>query len=175
MEKACKRIIENAKKMSMALQFCIEEYQEDGDGLTAQQIIETIRDFLKDEPNEVNAYIFLHLLAYYPQSMTSYNLTPLMQGLIASTYYYAQNDKEAPKFSMDDLAELFHRSKSTIYDAIQKYSDLEKMIKAQLEEEKLREKAKDIALKQLVEEEKQKLKLERENNQRVEQITEQMS
>jgi predicted DNA-binding protein YlxM (UPF0122 family) len=104
--------------------------------------------------------------------MTSYNLTPLMQKLIAFIYFYSQNSKEV-KLSMDDLAELFHRSKSTIYDCIQKHGELEKMLKDEIEQERLRAKAQKEAYRQLIEEEKQKLKLERENNQKDKQKSEQ--
>ena len=157
----------------MVQQLCSEEYMENTDDLTAQQIIDLIRDFLKNNHNEISAYVFLNFLAYYPKSMTSYNLTPLMQRLIAFTYYYCQNDREAPKLSMEELAEWFRRSKSTIYDAIQKNQELEKMLKAELEEDKLRAKARKEAYQQLIEEEKEKLRIQRENDQRNDQTSEQ--
>jgi predicted DNA-binding protein YlxM (UPF0122 family) len=173
MEATVKKVLANMKIMSMVQQLCLEEYMENTDNLTAQQIIDLIRDFLKNNHNEISAYVFLNFLAYYPKSMTSYNLTPLMQRLIAFTYYYCQNDKEAPKLSMEELAEWFRRSKSTIYDAIQKHGELEQILKAELEEDRLRAKAQKEAYKQLIEEEKQKLKLERENNQKDKQKSEQ--
>ena len=172
MQKACERVVENIHKMDVAVQLCVEEFREDGNGLTAHHILELIRDFLKGDPNEVNTYIFLHLLAYYPNSMTSYNLTPLMQRLIAISYYYCKNTKGI-KLSMDDLAEIFHRSKSTIHDAVQKHHFIEKMLKAEAEEERLRRKAKEVAFKQLIEEEKQKLKESKENSRKIGQINEQ--
>lgn len=172
MEATVKKVLENVNKMSMFHGLLMEELREDADGLTAQQILDLINDYLNgDGANEVNTYIFLNLLAYYPKSMTSYNLTPLMQRLIAFAYYYSQNSKV--KLSMDDLAELFHRSKSTIYDAIQKHGELEKIIKAELEKDRLRAKARKEAYQQLLEEEKQKLTIERQNNQKDKQITEQ--
>jgi len=175
MENTVKKVLENINKINMLSELCIEEYRETADGLTAQQILDLIHDYLNDGNNEVNTYIFLHLLAYYPKSMTSYNLTPLMQKLIALAYYYSQNARgeDTPKLSMDDLAELFHRSKSTIYDCIQKHGELEQILKAELEEDRLRAKAQKEAYRQLIEEEKQKLKLERENNQKDKQKSEQ--
>jgi predicted DNA-binding protein YlxM (UPF0122 family) len=173
MEATVKKVLENINKISLLRELCIEEYRESAEGLNAQQIIDLIYDYLNNHgANEVNTYIFLHLLAYYPKSMTSYNLTPLMQKLIAFIYFYSQNSKEV-KLSMDDLAELFHRSKSTIYDCIQKHGELEKMLKDEIEQERLRVKAQKEAYKQLIEEEKQKLKLERENNQKDKQKSEQ--
>jgi predicted DNA-binding protein YlxM (UPF0122 family) len=173
MEATVKKVLENINKISLLSELCVEEYRENAEGLNAQQIIDLIYDYLNNHgANEVNTYIFLHLLAYYPKSMTSYNLTPLMQKLIAFIYFYSQNSKEV-KLSMDDLAELFHRSKSTIYDCIQKHGELEKMLKDEIEQERLRAKAQKEAYKQLIEEEKQKLKLERENNQKDKQKSEQ--
>jgi predicted DNA-binding protein YlxM (UPF0122 family) len=173
MEATVKKVLENINKISLLRELCVEEYRENADDLNAQQIIDLIYDYLNNHgANEVNTYIFLHLLAYYPKSMTSYNLTPLMQKLIAFIYFYSQNSKEV-KLSMDDLAELFHRSKSTIYDCIQKHGELEKMLKDEIEQERLRAKAQKEAYKQLIEEEKQKLKLERENNQKDKQTSEQ--
>jgi predicted DNA-binding protein YlxM (UPF0122 family) len=175
MENTVKKVLENINKISMLSELCVEEYRENADGLSAQQIIDLIHDYLNDGNNEVNTYIFLHLLAYYPKSMTSYNLTPLMQRLIALAYYYSQNARgeDTPKLSMDDLAELFHRSKSTIYDCIQKHGELEKMLKIELEEERLRAKAQKEAYRQLIEEEKEKLRIQRENDQRVAQTSKQ--
>ena len=173
MEATVKKVLANMKIMSMVQQLCSEEYMENTDDLTAQQIIDLIRDFLKNNHNEITAYVFFNFLAYYPKSMTSYNLTPLMQRLIAFTYYYCQNDKEVPKLSMEDLAEWFRRSKSTIYDAIQKHGELEQMLKAELEEDRLRAKAQKEAYKQLIEEEKEKLRIQRENDQRNDQTSEQ--
>ena len=173
MEATVKKVLENINKISLLRELCVEEYRESAEGLNAQQIIDLIYDYLNNHgANEVNTYIFLHLLAYYPKSMTSYNLTPLMQKLIAFIYFYSQNSKEV-KLSMDDLAELFHRSKSTIYDCIQKHGEFEKMLKDEIEQERLRVKAQKEAYKQLIEEEKQKLKLERENNQKDKQTSEQ--
>jgi predicted DNA-binding protein YlxM (UPF0122 family) len=175
MENTVKKVLENINKMSMLCELCVEEYRETADGLSAQQILDLIHDYLNDGANEVNTYIFLHLLAYYPKSMTSYNLTPLMQKLIALAYYYSQNTRgeDTPKLSMDDLAELFHRSKSTIYDCIQKHGELEKMLKAELEEDRLRAKAQKEAYRQLIEEEKEKLRIQRENDQRIAQTSKQ--
>jgi len=176
MEATVKKVLENINKISLLRELCVEEYRESAEGLNAQQIIDLIYDYLNNHgANEVNTYIFLHLLAYYPKSMTSYNLTPLMQRLIALTYFFCQNahGEDVPKLSMDDLAELFHRSKSTIYDCIQKHGELEKMLKDEIEQERLRVKAQKEAYKQLIEEEKQKLKLERENNQKDKQKSEQ--
>jgi deoxyribose-phosphate aldolase len=60
---------------------------------------------------------------------------------------------------MDYLALIFDRSKSSIHQAIK---DKEAEAKAIIEESKLRNKAKKIALEQLIEEEKQKLKQSRQ-------------
>lgn len=136
-----------------------DEFRENAEGLTAKQILDLINDFVKSEHGEVEASIFLKLLAYYPKSMTSYQLTPLMQVLIATVYHVGQSDFYSTKLSMEDLAEVFHRSKKTIHDCVQKHQHLtDEILKPMLEEEKLRKEAREIALRELIEEEKQKLK-----------------
>jgi len=107
---------------------------------------------------------FLELLTYYPTSMVSFHQTETLKLLIALFYYWdkqkeseeEENDYEG--YSMDYLSLIFDRSKSSIHQAIK---DKEAEAKAIIEESKLRNKAKEIALEQLIEEEKQKLKQNR--------------
>jgi len=114
--------------------------------------------------NEFAPMDFLELLTYYPVSMCSFHQTETLKLLIALFYYWdkqkeseeEENDYEG--YSMDYLSLIFDKSKSSIHQAIK---DKEAEAKAIIEESKLRNKAKEIALEQLIEEEKQKLKQNR--------------
>ncbi|MGB9915627.1 MAG: hypothetical protein ACPLOC_08820 [Candidatus Bathyarchaeales archaeon] len=163
LSKVGNRILEQVEKLSLFDLILIDEFRENAEGLASQQLLDLINDFLKGEHDEVEAYIFLKLLAYYPKSMTSYQLTPLMQKLIATAYHIGQSDFYTAKLSMDDLAKIFHRSKKTIHDCVQKHQQsIDEILKPMLEEEKLRKEAREIALRELVEEEKEKLKQRKE-------------
>ena len=115
-------IADMLRKQAFVTNLCNEEFKEEAEGITAQQIIDLIRDYLKQRGAERDAAVFLNLLATYPKSMVSRNLTTIMRTLITLSYYITQNagDKETPKLSMDDLALYFHRSKSTINETIRK-------------------------------------------------------
>jgi len=145
----------------------------DVSGLTAQQIIEKIRSFWerckKDggQDSDVAPIDFLELLEAYPASMCSYHMTESLKLLVALMYFDSKpSEEEVQKqregkgpiwegLSMDYLALIFDRSKKTIHDAIKEKEQEAKKI---LEEAKLRKEAREIALKELVEEEKEKLK-----------------
>jgi len=108
---------------------------------------------------------FLELLTYYPVSMCSFHMNETLKLLIALFYYWdkqkeseeEENDYEG--YSMDYLALIFHKSKSSIFEAVRQKAEEAKQL---IEEAKLRTKAKQIALEQLIEEEKQKLKQSRQ-------------
>ncbi|MEM3000504.1 MAG: hypothetical protein QXX34_08285 [Candidatus Bathyarchaeia archaeon] len=163
LSKVGNRLLEQVEKLSLFDLILIDEFRENAEDLASQQLLDLINDFLKAEHDEVKAYIFLKLLAYYPKSMTSYQLTPLMQILIAAVYNVGQSDFYSTKLSMEDLATVFCRSKKTIHECVQKHQQsIGEILKSMLEEEKLREKAREIALRELVEEEKEKLKQRKE-------------
>jgi len=163
LQSAIKKIGRKIRKCCFFLNICLhEELREEADGLTGQQIIDLIRDFLKDDPDDFQKIVFLQLLAYYPQSMVNRHLTPTAASLISCSYFYAKY--ENLHVSMDDLKTVFHRSKSTVHEAIKKLSDLEVEIKEEVEKQKIRDQARNIALEQLIEEEKEKLKTARANN-----------
>jgi len=72
-------------------------------------------------------------------------------------------------YSYEQLSTIFRRSKASIFDAIK---EKEKVVKEVISEVLLRGQAKKIALKQLIQEEKQKLIELKQNNQTVAQTTE---
>ena len=121
------KLVERIKKIQFIHVLLIPEMMENADGLTAEQIINLIRGFINNGTNEMDAYVFLRLLAYYPKSMTERNLTPTMQKLIPLAYYCSRIG-EYPKVSMDNLKVWFNRSKATIDICIRNHSALEQML-----------------------------------------------
>jgi hypothetical protein len=151
--------------------------------LTAQQIVEKINAFhrrLKKESHlEVAQFAesyFLNLIALYPVSMCSHNMTDTLK-LVAALFYFgskptqteAKTTDEDPKFkelfpnitpsqihkgySYDDLALIFDRSKLTIIAAIEQKQEEAKII---LEEATLRSQSAKTEAEQLITEEKQR-------------------
>jgi len=121
-------------------------------------------DKVANADNEFAPMDFLELLTYYPASMCSFHMNETLK-LLISIFYLWDKQKESGEegddyegYSMDYLSLIFDRSKSSIHQAIK---DKEAEAKAIIEESKLRNKAKEIALEQLIEEEKQKLKQNR--------------
>lgn len=150
------------------------------DGLSAKEIMDKIRSFYfrfekasNSDMQDFGESYFLGLLRDYPQSMCNRNMTESLKQLIALIYFESKPEPEEKKpiwngFSYEDLSIMFDLSKATIHEAIRQK---EAEIKQLLEEAKLRKKAKEIALEELVREEKEKLKLE-QNDQMNEQTTE---
>lgn len=142
----------------------------DVSGLTAQQIIDKIRSFWEkckndsSQDSDVAPIDFLELLEAYPVSMCSYHMTDSLKLLVALMYFESRKKTESSVsedwegLSMDYLALIFDRSKKTIHDAIKEKEQEAKRI---IEEAKLRKEVREIALRELIEEEKQKLKMNR--------------
>jgi hypothetical protein len=148
----------------------LPQTEDDLVNVKAEDLIGKMRSFYErfekvaNADNEFAPMDFLELLTYYPVSMCSFHQTETLKLLIALFYYWdkqkeseeEENDYEG--YSMDYLSLIFDKSKSSIHQAIK---DKEAEAKAIIEESKLRNKAKEIALEQLIEEEKQKLKQNR--------------
>lgn len=151
------------------------------EGLTAKDILDAMRGFYlrleKELDSEIADYAesyFLELMANYPKSMCSQHMTDSLKLLIASIYFESKsepNDKELTweGYSYEDLSVIFDKSKASIHEAIRQK---ETQVKQLLEESQKRTEAKAIALRELIEEEKAKLRREKENNQKNEQMSE---
>jgi hypothetical protein len=171
------------------------------DGLTAQDIIDKINSFTKradlaGSQGEFMEADFIELLCDYPQSMCNHHLGDKLQLIITLIYLdgqpsaedlqqYEQNlgecekeqwrfnskpEKPQPVFSYEHLRIMFDCSKASIHEAIKRKESQAKQL---LSQASLKNQAKDIALQQFIEEEKQKLVETKQNNQRIEQTTEQ--
>lgn len=140
--------------------------------LTVPEVIGKIREFVASNPSDENYEIFLRYLASYPVSMCKRKVSPLLKFIIGMHYRLGVPDKENKEkgvkaVSYDELAEIFGRSKATIYECVHDTEDTWKEMQQELEKEKaeaeLRDEARQIALQQLIEEEKAKIKAERNN------------
>jgi predicted DNA-binding protein YlxM (UPF0122 family) len=151
------------------------------EGLTAKDIMDKIRSFYirfekySGESADFMEGYFLELLRDYPKSLCSRNMTESEKQLITMIYVESKPNPESedkdpwPGYSYEDLAVMFDISKATVHQAIrQKETEAKRL----LEEARLKQTAKKIALAELVAEEKEKLKLE-QKNETIEQTTEQ--
>ncbi len=135
------------------------------EGLSAKDFMDKMRNFYAklakahgDITDGAEIY-FLELLFNYPKSMVNRHMTETLKLLVALMYFESKpepEDKDAWQgFSYEELGLLFDRSKATIHEVIKQKETEAKQLLADVQ---LREQAKEIALKQMVEEEKQKLK-----------------
>jgi hypothetical protein len=138
------------------------------EGLTAQQLIDKINAFyqrfdrLSNLGDDAEGY-FLQLLASYPVSMCSYGMTEQLKLIIALIYLDSKpTESELTKendpwegYSYEDLSLVFDRSKASIHEAIKQKETEAKEI---LLNAKLKSVVRAAALKELIEEEKQKIR-----------------
>jgi hypothetical protein len=137
--------------------------------LTAQQILDKINAFYerrKKESSEISDFAegyFLELMGYYPVSMCSYTMTEALKLVVTLVYFSSKPTEEEQKendpwegYSYEDMALVFDRSKATIHEAIKQK---EEEAKAMIQEATLRKEARKEAMQQLIEEEKDKLRL----------------
>jgi hypothetical protein len=143
--------------------------------LATQQIIDKIKAFYvryEKDRSEVSDFAegyFLELLAYFPVSMCSYSMSEDLKLVIALIYFSSKpTEQELEKendpwegYSYEDLALVFDRSKATIHQSIkQKEAEAKAIIQAASQKEEVRK----IAMQQLIEEEKEKIRLENKEN-----------
>ncbi|MGA2523566.1 MAG: hypothetical protein ABSF65_05365 [Candidatus Bathyarchaeia archaeon] len=138
--------------------------------LTAKQLLDKINAFYQrydiEGPlgDEAESY-FLQLMQAYPVSMCAYSTSEALKLTIALIYFDSKPTEEEKSkandqyegYSCEDLALIFDRSKATIHAAIEGKEDEAKAI---VEEARLRILIKSEARKQLIDEEKAKMKKE---------------
>lgn len=141
--------------------------------LTVHEVIDKIREFVNSNPSDESYEVFLRYLACYPVSMCKRQVTPLLKFLVGMHYRLGVPNKEQKQrgikaVTYDELAQVFGRSKATISECIHEtevywkeyQNEIKKEEEAKKGENTRREKARMIALDQLVEEEKEKLRLQ---------------
>lgn len=157
-----KRIFNEAFQFSVCEQLTIDEVMEnDFSTLTAQEIIDKIRDHIKQGPSNVNSLVFLKYLAYYPVSMCKREVSPLLKKIIGFHYNlgesneHLKNKHSIDSISYDDLAEIFGRSKATISEYVNQIQvEWQTYLKEVAEAEAIKKQAE----RELIEEEKQLLR-----------------
>lgn len=157
-----KKMFNESFQYSVCAQLTLEEEKEnDFSRLTVQEIIEKIRDHIKQGPLDVNSIIFLRYLAYYPVSMCKREVSPFLKKLIAFHYGFGdpgeheKTEHSIEPVSYDDLAEIFGRSKATISEYVNQFRNEWVAFQGEMEQAKAIE---EEARRQLIEEEKQKLR-----------------
>lgn len=137
--------------------------KEDISTLTVQEILDKIRDFLNSNSLDEHYVIFLHYLVNYPVSMCKRNVSPVLKQLIGFHYRLGQQHKKeyhkkAKPVSMEELAQIFGRSKATIHECV---SETETSWKEFLRFKEQQEEAHAIARRELIEEAKERLRKEK--------------
>jgi len=140
-------------------------HKTDLSSLTAQEMIDKMNEFLnsKPKPQDESYPQFLFYLTHFPVSMCKRTVSKKLKYLIGFHYRLGipqkKHEKNINPVSMEELAEVFGRSKATIHECVEgtkeSWSELEKKLYFK---ENLREKAE----RELIEEEKARLLKERE-------------
>lgn len=170
LEKVSLRICQAIYRVSVGLTLTEGEplVTEDLSSLTVQEMLDKINDFLDSDPIDENYNIFLNYLAKYPVSMCKRQVSPVLKLLIGFHYRIGQMLKEETQaykkvnpISIEELAQIFGRSKATVHEYIKQTEPLWKEFQDSLEKQK---KAEDIAQRELVEEAKERLRKEKAAN-----------
>lgn len=135
--------------------------KEDLSAIKVEEMLDKIRDFVSSDPKDEHYMVFLHYLLSYPVSMCRRNVSPTLRFLIGFHYrlghIFKKDYGKANPVTMDELAEIFGRSKATIHDCIK---ETEGAWKDFLELKKKHEEAEAKAERELVEEAKERLRKE---------------
>lgn len=130
--------------------------------LIVQEILDKIKSFLDSDPTDEHYNVFLHYLANYPVSMCKRKVSPTLKYLIGFHYRLGQMFKKdygkVSPVSMEELAEIFGRSKATVHECIK---ETEGAWKDFLELKKKHEEVEAKAERELIEEAKERLRKEK--------------
>lgn len=173
LEKLSCRIIQAIYRVGVGLTLAEGEpfVKEDLSSLTVQEILEKIKDFLKSDPIDEHYNIFLHYLANYPVAVCRRQVSPFLKYLIGFHYRIGQMYREeyqdyrkVTPVSMQELAEIFGRSKATIHGCIKETEEAwNKFLELKKKEEQIEAKAE----RELIEEAKQRLSKQKAANSQV--------
>lgn len=166
LDKVAHRFYQAAYRVNVGLLFTEGEpaVKEDLANVTVNEIMEKIAEFADSNPLDEHYIVFLHYLAKYPVSMCKRKVSKLLKLLIGFHYGYGQMFKEehykkVKPVSMEELSQIFGRSKATIHECIKDTEEYWKEFVELLEREKEIE-AK--AERELVEEAKERLRKEKQ-------------
>lgn len=139
-----------------------EVSKEDLSAIKVEEMLDKIRDFVSSDPRDEHYIVFLHYLLNYPVSMCRRNVSPTLRFLIGFHYrlghIFKKDYGKANPVTMEELAEIFGRSKATIHDCIK---ETEGTWKDFLELKKKHEEVEAKAERELIEEAKLRLRKEK--------------
>ena len=165
LERVSQRINQAVYRVDVGLSLSKGEpfVKEDVSLLTTEDIRDKIRDFVESEPIDEHCIIFLHYLSNYPVSICRRNVSPVLKHLIGFHYrlgeqYKKEHYKKAKPVSMEELAQIFGRSKATIHECV---SETENSWKEFLRFKEQEEEGEAIARRELIEEAKERLREEK--------------
>ena len=166
LEKLAQRIYRAIYRIQVGIPFTEGEsvVKEDLSNVTVKEIIDKIKEFADSDPLDEHYSVFLRYLARYPVSMCKRNVSRLLKFLVGFHYRYGQMLKEehfktVKPVSMEELAQIFGRSKATIHECIR---DTEDQWKEFLELKEREEEIEAEAERELIEEAKERLRQEKQ-------------
>ena len=134
--------------------------KEETKDISAQEILGKINEFLKESPNENQMNLFLLYLSKFPKSMCQRPISKALEFIIGFHYNLSREkdgEKQHEPLSMEELANIFRRSKASIHECVKNtenlWNDYQKELKMEEEQEIL-----TIAKRELIEEAKEKLR-----------------
>jgi predicted DNA-binding protein YlxM (UPF0122 family) len=139
----------------------------DYSSLTVNEIMDKIKEFVNSDPDEDKYIPFVQYLAKFPVSLCKRDVSVTLKLIIGYHYILGSPDEKwinegAEKFTYDDLSQLFGRSKQTIHTYIHQVE--QELKELERKEDIERSVAKEIARREIIEEEKAKLREEQKNN-----------
>ena len=131
--------------------------------VTVEEVLDKVKGFLDSNPVDEHYIVFLHYLAKYPVSMCKRQVSPILKHLIGFHYRFGQMFKKdyerARAVSMEDLSEIFGRSKATIHECIKDTEENWREFQELMEREK---EVEAKAERELIEEAKERLRKEKQ-------------
>jgi len=158
-----KTIMNKAFRATLPSTYFSHLWEKDLSSLDSQDIIDKMIEFLNSNPKDENYACFLFYLTHFPVSMCKRSVSSKLKFLIGFHYRLGvpqkKDQKHINRVSMEELAEIFGRSKATIHECIKeteiRWKNFQAFVKRQTEIEAKAE-------KELVEEAKARLLKERE-------------
>jgi len=148
-----KTIMNKAFRVTLPFTYFSHLWEKDLSSLGSQDIIDKMKDFLNSNPKDENYACFLFYLTHFPASLCKRSVSPKLKFLIGFHYRLGvpqkKDQKSIQRVSMEELAEIFGRSKATIHECIretettwrsfQAYSERQREIEGKAERELIEE------------------------------------
>jgi len=164
MKRIGKIIMNKAFRISLPFNYFTDPdiYETDLSSLTPQDIIDKMKEFLDSNPKDEAYGPFIFYLTHFPVSMCKRSVSLKLKFLIGFHYGFGvpqkKHENTIQNVSMEELAEIFGRSKATIHECIKA---TEKDFKVFQEEVKKAIEIDTKADRELIEERKAQLRREK--------------